>query len=382
MKMKKKKVLFVATVVKAHIMVFHIPFLKWYKENGYETYVCAKNDYENKEDCIIPYCDYFFDLPFERSPIKYSNIRTYKKLKEIIDSYEYDIIHCHTPVGGALARLAARDAREKKATVIYTAHGFHFYTGAPLLNWILYYPVEKWLSRYTDILLTINKEDFNRAKKYKAKRVEYIPGVGLDNKRFNEIEVDKNKKKAEIGIQEDSFIILSVGELNKNKNHEVILKAIAKLKNRNIKYLICGQGPLENRLKELANELGLEEQLCLMGFRNDIEEICKVSDLFAFPSYREGLSLSLMEAMATGLPVVASDIRGNSDLVDDGKGGYLLNPKDINGYSKKINEIMNNHQLSEKMALVNKNRIEDFYAENVLKIYNGIISEINKEGSK
>ncbi|TDL78996.1 glycosyltransferase family 4 protein [Peribacillus frigoritolerans] len=380
--MEKKKVLFVATVVKAHIMVFHIPFLKWYKENGYETSVCAQNDYENKADCVIPYCDNYYDLPFERSPIKFNNFKTYKKLKDIIDSNEFDIIHCHTPVGGTLTRLAAKDARKKNTNVIYTAHGFHFYKGAPLLNWLIYYPVEKWLSRYTDILLTINKEDYKRAKKFKANIIEYIPGVGLDNKRFNEIKVDKNEKKAEIGVEEDSYIILSVGELNKNKNHEVIIKAIAKIKNSNIKYLICGQGTLESQLKELAQELGIEEQLILMGYRNDIDEICKASDLFAFPSYREGLSLSLMEAMVTGLPVVGSDIRGNSDLIDNGKGGYLVSPEDVNGYSKNIRAIMNDQQLSEKMAMENKNRIKNFYIENVLKIYSGIITKINKAGSK
>ncbi|USK43970.1 glycosyltransferase family 4 protein [Cytobacillus oceanisediminis] len=380
--MEKKKVLFVATVVKAHIMVFHIPFLKWYKENGYETAVCAKNDYENKEDCVVPYCDNYYNLPFERSPIKYNNFKTYKQLKDIIDSNEFDIIHCHTPVGGALTRLAAKDARKKSTNVIYTAHGFHFYKGAPFLNWLIYYPVEKWLSRYTDILLTLNKEDYKRAKKFKANIIEYIPGVGLDNKRFNDIEVDKNEKKAEIGVKKDSFIILSVGELNKNKNHEVIIKAIAKIKNRNIKYIICGQGPLESQLKELAQELGIAEQLILMGYRNDIDEICKASDLFAFPSFREGLSLSLMEAMAAGLPVVGSDIRGNSDLVDNGKGGYLISPEDVNGYSKNIKAIMNDQQLSEKMAMENKNRIKDFYIESVLKKYSGIITKIIKAGSK
>ncbi|WP_432354359.1 glycosyltransferase family 4 protein [Sporosarcina sp. A2] len=378
--MEKKKVLFVATVVKAHIMAFHIPYLKWYKENGYEISVCAKNDYDNKGDCIIPYCDNFYDLPFERSPIKFNNLRTYKQLKDIIDSKEFDIIHCHTPMGGALARLAAKDARKKNAKVIYTAHGFHFYKGAPLLNWLIYYSIEKWLSRYTDILLTINKEDYKRAKKFKSNSIEYIPGVGLDNSSFNKKEVDKNEKKADIGVQEDSYIILSVGELNKNKNHEVIIKAIAKMKNRNIKYLICGQGAMENQLKELAYKLGVEEQLILMGYRNDIDEICKVSDLFAFPSYREGLSLSLMEAMAAGLPVVGSDIRGNSDLVDNGEGGYLLSPEDVNGYSKSIKAIMNNQQLSGKMAMVNKLKIREFYIENVLKDYSDIITKINKVG--
>lgn len=368
--MKKKKVLFIATVVKAHIIVFHIPFLKWFKENGYETFVCARNDYENKEDCVIPYCDNFYDLPFERSPIKFNNYRTYGQLKDIIDSNEFDIIHCHTPMGGVLGRLASRDARKKSTTVIYTAHGFHFYSGAPFINWLLYYPMERWLSRYTDVLVTINKEDYYRAKRFKMNKLECISGVGIDTKRFNGDKIDRIRKRKEIGIQEDFFVILSVGELNKNKNHEIIIKSLAKLKNKKIQYIICGQGPLDSYLKKLAVKLGVDEQLKLMGFRNDIDEICMVADLFVFPSFREGLSVSLMEAMASGLPVICSDIRGNSDLIDNGKGGYLLDPKDITGYSNKIHEIIIENNLRKKMGNVNKDRINNLSTEKILKEYN------------
>ena len=162
-----KKVLFVATVVKTHIMVFHIPYLEWFKKNGYEVHVCAKNDYENKDECIIPYCDKYHDLPFERSPFKANNLKVYKKLKEIINTNNYDIIHCHTPMGGALTRLAAHKARNRGTKVLYTAHGFHFYKGSPLINWLVYYPVERWLARYTDVLITINEEDYNRIKESK-----------------------------------------------------------------------------------------------------------------------------------------------------------------------------------------------------------------------
>lgn len=361
-----KKVLFVATVVKAHIMVFHIPFLKWFKENGYETYVCAKNDYENKEDCFIPYCDYYYDLPFERSPIKLNNIKTYKQLKEIIDSTDFDIIHCHTPMGGVLTRLAARNVRRKNTTVIYTAHGFHFYKGAPIVNWLLYYPVERWLARYTDVLITINKEDYSRAKKFKAKSIEYVPGVGIDTNKFNEILVNKTKKRSEIGIGENSFIVLSVGELNKNKNHETIIRAIAQLGNPDIYYVICGEGPLANYLRNLARELGVANQVKLLGFRTDIAEVSKVSDVFAFPSFREGLSLSLMEAMTSGLPVICSNIRGNSDLVEEGKGGYLIKPDNIQGFTNAILKVYENNTQGKNMGIYNRSVIRNFDLQNVI----------------
>ena len=363
-----KKVLFVATVVKLHIMVFHIPYLEWFKKNGYEVHVVARNDYENKEECVIPFCDKFHDLPFERSPFKKKNLQVYKELKKIIDIEEYDIIHCHTPMGGAIGRLAAHSKRGKGTKLIYTAHGFHFYKGSPLINWLVYYPVEKWLARYTDTLITINKEDYERAKsKFSAKRVLYVPGVGIDLEKFNKVELDRDLKRNEIGLQENAFVILSVGELNKNKNHEIIIRSIAKLDNTNIHYIVCGQGELDEYLWNLSMEIGLENQVHLLGFRRDIFELCKISDMFAFPSYREGLSLSLMEAMANGLPVVCSNIRGNSDLIESGKGGYLVGHSDIDEYAKYINELISDDELRNEFGEFNHKMIERYSIDNVLK---------------
>ncbi|NDL68714.1 glycosyltransferase family 4 protein [Anaerotalea alkaliphila] len=363
-----KKVLFVATVVKLHIMVFHIPYLEWFKKNGYEVHVAARNDYENKEECNVPFCDKLFDLPFERSPIKKNNFYVYKELKNIIDINEYEIIHCHTPMGGAIGRLAARSARKSGTKVIYTAHGFHFYKGAPLINWLIYYPVEKWLARYTDTLITINKEDYERAKsKFRAKRVLYIPGVGIDLEKFNTVELDRDLKRSELGLPKDALVVLSVGELNKNKNHEVIIRAIAKINNTNIHYIICGQGKLDEHLWNLSIELGLENQVHLLGFRKDIPEICMISELFAFPSYREGLSVALMEAMANGLPVVCSNIRGNSDLTESGKGGYLVEPDNVEGFAKHIKELIEDSRLRSELGRFNHKKIENYSIENVLK---------------
>ena len=362
-----KKVLFVATVVKLHIMVFHIPYLEWFKKNGYEVHVAARNDYDNKDECIIPFCDRFHDLPFERSPIRKNNLQVYKDLKNIIDTEQYEIIHCHTPMGGAIGRLAARSARKKGTKVIYTAHGFHFFKGAPIVNWFIYYPVEKWLARYTDTLITINKEDYSRAKwKFKAKRVEYVPGVGIDLKKFNSVEVDRYLKHKELGLPKGTFVVLSVGELNKNKNHEVVIRAIAKIDNPDIHYIVCGEGQLKGYLRDLSEDLGIKNRVHLLGFRNDIPEICKIADLFAFPSYREGLSVALMEAMANGLPVVCSDIRGNSDLIEDGKGGYLVEPSDVEGFAKYIKELIEDSRLKSELGGFNLEKIEHYSIENVL----------------
>ena len=327
--MEKKKVLFVATVVKTHIMQFHLPYLKMFQEMGWETAVAARNDYEDPADCQIPYCDRYFDIPFERLPWKKGNLRAYRMLKAIIDQEHYDLIHCHTPVGAMIARLAARAARRKGTKVIYTAHGFHFFRGAPVANWLLFYPVEWVLSFCTDVLITINQEDYARAKGHlHAKRVEYVPGVGIDTARFRENTVDRREKRRELGCADGDFLILTVAEMTANKNHITILKALALLKNEpmfaNLHYWICGRGETWQSLENSARELGIASHIHFLGYRNDTPELYPCCDLFAFMPYREGLSVALMEAMASGAPIVCTQIRGNRDLITDGVSGVFV----------------------------------------------------------
>lgn len=326
--MQKKKVLFVATVVKTHMMQFHIPYLKMFQEMGWETAVASKNDYENPADCQIPYCDTYYDIPFARLPWKLSNIQSYKMLKRIIDEGNYDIIHCHTPVGAMIARLAALAARKKGTKVIYTAHGFHFFKGAPLLNWLLFYPAEWLLAPVTDVLITINKEDHARAlKQLHAKRIEYVPGVGIRTERFRELAIDREEKRQSLGFGDRDFLLLTVAEMTPNKNHITILKALALLKEKeefsNMHYLICGRGEMWASLEESARELGIADHVHFLGYRTDAPELYKASDLFLFVTLREGLSVALMEAMSSGMPIVCAEIRGNTDLVDDGISGIF-----------------------------------------------------------
>ena len=326
--MQKKKVLFVATVVKTHMMQFHIPYLKMFQEMGWETAVASKNDYENPADCQIPYCDTYYDIPFARLPWKLSNIQSYKMLKRIIDEGNYDIIHCHTPVGAMIARLAALAARKKGTKVIYTAHGFHFFKGAPLLNWLLFYPAEWLLAPVTDVLITINKEDHARAlKQLHAKRIEYVPGVGIRTEKFRELAIDREEKRQSLGFGDQDFLLLTVAEMTPNKNHITILKALALLKEKeefsNMHYLICGRGEMWASLEESARELGIADHVHFLGYRTDAPELYKASDLFLFVTLREGLSVALMEAMSSGMPIVCAEIRGNTDLVDNGISGIF-----------------------------------------------------------
>lgn len=381
------KILYVATVVKTHIMEFHIPYLKMLKEMGWETAVAAKNDYDDPADCVIPYCDTYYDIPFERNPLKAGNLKAYKKLKKVIDDGGYDIIHCHTPVGAMLTRLAARQARTNGTKVLYTAHGFHFYKGAPAINWLLYYPVEKRLSRYTDVLITINKEDYERAKTFKAGKVCYVPGVGVDLKKFNVGYVDKEQKRKEIGVGADDFILLSVGELIPRKNHEVVIRAMSVLKQNSeldhVEYVICGRGTYELDLKRLAEELSVSDHVHFLGYRSDISEICNCADLFVFMSHQEGLPVALMEAMACGLPAVCSNIRGNTDLIEDGVTGLIANntPEEL---AESIKTMRNDIALRERLASAALQRIKQFDLSSVeqemAKIYRGGVSNLALQG--
>ncbi len=362
-KLQNKKVLFTATVVKTHINVFHLPYLKWFKEQGYEVHVAAKNDFVN-EPCIIPYCDKFYDINFARFPFSKANIKAYKQLKKIIKENNYNIIHCHTPVAGVLTRLAARNSKD--TTVIYTAHGFHFFKGAPLLNWLIYYPVERFCARFTDKLITINKEDYERAQHFKLRKngkVYYVSGVGIDIEKIRNTKVDVQQKKKELGIPENLPVLLSIGELIKRKNHETVLIALSKLKSYDFVYLICGRGILAEYLQEQVKQLGLTDKVKFLGFRKDIAELCKTADLFIFPSYQEGLPVALMEAMAAELPAIASNVRGNRDLISKAN---LFEPDDVDALVKLIKKQFAGIENSNNKKVEYKN-LEQYSLRNVLE---------------
>ena len=313
-KEKEKKVLFVATVT-GHINAFHIPYLELLKNEGYEVHV-ASNGNES-----IEYCDKHYNLSFQRSPFKLKNLKAYKNLKKIINHNEYEIIHCHTPVGGVLTRLAAKKARKKYQTrVIYTAHGFHFYKGAPLLNWIIYYPIEKYLSKFTDCLITINKEDYELAKKkFHAKQTELVHGVGVDENKFNfeMSEEEKNQLRNDLGLDKNDFVFIQVGELNKNKNQIMTIEAMKEVvKERpNTKLLLVGTGNFKDLYKKKIKEDGLEKNILLLGYRNDVPELLKIANCLISTSKREGLPVNILEAQVEKIPVIATNCRGNRDLV-------------------------------------------------------------------
>ena len=357
-----KKVLFVATLVKNHIAEFHLPYLKLFKEMGWETAVAAKNDYENPADCVIANCDAFFNLPFERSPLKKGNLEAYHSLKEIIRQGSYDIIHCHTPVGAVAARLAAREARKTGTKVIYTAHGFHFYKGAPVLNWLVYFPAE-WLCGFlTDVLITINREDYDFAQKHiHAGKVCYVPGVGVDMDRFGG---SRETAREKLGIGNEEFVLLSVGEMTVNKNHRLALQALALLPEKPIRYVLVGRGERMEDLQAQARELGIADRVIFTGYRNDVSELYPAADAFFFPSFREGLSVALMEAMASGLPAIVGKIRGNTDLIDDGVEGLYM-PLTPEGAAEAIRKLYDDPALGARLGEAAREKVRRFSAPEV-----------------
>lgn len=311
-----KKVLFVAHV-ESHILHFHIPYLKLFHETGYEVHVATNGE------SMIPYCDVKHNLPFQKSPLKTANFIAYKNLKNILNIEKFDIIHCHTPVGGVIARLANRFSKNYKYTkMIYTAHGFHFYQGAPLINWIIYYPIEWWLSRYVDVLITINMEDFNSAKNFKTKKlgsIQLVNGVGIDNSKFDFPfgKEDRLKYRNKLGLEPSDFIMIFPAELNKNKNQIFLINCMEKLvlKKKNIKLLLPGQDLLNEKLQNLVYEKKLEKNVLFLGYRNDIPILLKISDLAVSSSKREGLPLNLIEASYCKLPILSSNCRGNREFL-------------------------------------------------------------------
>ena len=336
-------------------------------------------------------------IDFVRSPFKPENIIVYKQLKALMEQEQFQLIHCHTPMGGVMARLTAHATHT--GPVIYTAHGFHFFKGARPINWLCYYPMEKFLSRFTDQQICINHEDYNRARqKFHARYVDYIPGVGMDFSKISHLtKEDILKKKEELGIPKDKILLLSSGELIKRKNHETILRALAQLKDmENIHYLLCGHGVLDNYLKNLAKELGISHMVTFAGYREDIMDLLKTADLFLFPSYQEGLPMSLLEAMANGLPVICSDIRGSQDLMGEVlsqtdtqkicSGGIMIKKADdVSAYSEAIRHLLTHtpaghlpeylHELGQNNQRLSKNFGTDAVAAKMKTIYERLCRE-------
>lgn len=365
------KVLYTANTYK-HLYLCHKPYLKWFHDKGFIVHTATNS--EEKLDHV----DCNFNIPVERKPFKLKNIKALFKLKKIIEKEKYSIIHTHTPMGAAITRLASIKYRKNNdVKVIYTAHGFHFYKGANLINWLIYYPVEKILSKYTDLIITMNKEDYEFAKKHFKTKVEYIPGIGFNEEKFSLQTKEKTKKdiKKELNIKDDSYVISYVAEIQKRKRQMHLLKTIKKMKLTNEVFLLIGDGQKTNKIKKYIKKNNLENHVKLTGFKENINNYLDISDLVISVSNQEGLPLNIMEAMYKNKPIIVTNCRGNIDLIEHNINGLIVDLEDKQQLIESILLIKNNPKLSKKLGEYNKKLINKYSIKNVLPIMENIYNE-------
>lgn len=320
------KVLLVATV-QSHICQFHKPLVAMLHEHGCEVHVAARNNLAEKNGLKLDFVEQVFDVPFQRSPFSPKNLGAYKQLKKIIDEGNYDVVHCNTPVGGVVGRLAARKARKRGTKVFYTAHGFHFYQGAPKKNWLIWYPVEKFMCRHTDKLITINEEDYQLARSKFPVETCHIHGVGVSVSRYHPHSAEEEEVlRKEESLSAQDFVVLCTGELNANKDQRTLIDAAVLCRDRipELKVLLAGNGPLESTLREQISGNHAEGYIRLLGYRTDLERVVPAADVIVSCSHREGLGLNSIEGMLCGKTVIAVENRGHRELVEDGVTGYLI----------------------------------------------------------
>lgn len=350
--------LFITTV--GSTLHFFITLARNLLDKGHTVDIACNESDSQVPDCYRDWGCGIHRIDCVRTPFAAGNARAVGQIRRLVRENGYGLVHCHTPIAAACTRLACKDLRKEGVRVFYTAHGFHFYKGAPLKSWLLYYPIEKLCAHFTDTLITINREDYALAKrKMKARQVVYVPGVGIDVDKFRNTVVDRPAKRKELGIPEDAFLLLSVGELNENKNHQIVIRTLAELNDPSIHYAIAGNGALAEYLTALAEQLGVADRVHLLGYRRDVAELYKTADVYVLPSLREGLNVSIMEAMASGLPVVCNRIRGNTDLVNT-LTGVLCSAHNACDLLSAIQCLRTNRQLREEMGRAGSRSAERF----------------------
>jgi glycosyltransferase involved in cell wall biosynthesis len=333
---------------------FLVPHVKYLSEHGFSVELACSEVGGRLQELrtVLSGIAPVHTVRLVRNPFSLRNRKGLSDLKKIINGRSWDVIWTNEPVMGVMTRVAAKTVRKKGTKVVYMVHGFHFYKGAPLTNWLLYYPVEKHCSRLCDMIITINEEDYQRAKGFHAKRTEKIPGVGVNLDCFAPNNDVRKQWREKLELSPNDTLLLTVGELTPRKNQHVMIKAVKLLQNSNVKLFVCGCGKLELQLKNTVKMLKLEEQVKLLGYRKDIPQLCCAADAFVFTSIQEGLPRALLEAMADGKAIVCSNIRGNVDLVKDGKGGLVVR-NDAESVAAALKELIENQRLREEMGAYN-----------------------------
>lgn len=375
-----KKVLYITTLSRT-INAFLVPHIEMLLENGYEVDCACSIDKEVDKN-IIEKGVKVFDIPFSRSPLSGGNIKAFKKLIEIQKANEYDIVHVHTPIASIYGRLLK--AKFKNLKTIYTVHGYHFLKGGSKAGWILYYPIEKIMAKFTDVTISINKEDYEITKnKLKPKKCYYVNGVGLDLKQYKPLSSEEiTSKREELGLSEEDFVVIMIAELNENKNQIQLIKALEILKDKyhNIKALCVGEGAKLPQLQQEAKNRGIENNIMFLGFRTDVNELINISDMGVLLSYREGLPRNIMELMANGKQVVVTNIRGCRDLVCNENVGTIVEVGDYGGTANDIEYYYNEKTTYEQIVATNFKNKDEVIIREEIKPYevNNVITQILK----
>lgn len=368
------KILLVATV-QSHICQFHKPLVKMLHAHGCEVHVAARNNLAEKNGLKLDFVEKVYDIPFERSPFNKRNLEAYKQLKSIIDTGDYDVVHTNTPVGGIVGRLAAQKARKKGCQVFYTAHGFHFFKGGPKKSWLIYYPIEKLMCRFTDELITITEEDFGLAKHKFPVSVSHIHGIGANSAKYSVPSEDEIAAlRQELGIGQDRKVVICTGELNANKNQITAIRAMKQVVEQMPEAMLwlAGNGPTHDELQSAINELGLQDHVVLLGYHTDLERYVKASDLVLSCSKREGMPLNIIEAMLCGKPAVASINRGHRELIREGQNGYLLDSADADGFVCGIIRMLENDEMRRSLGEYGREFVQAYADSSVQKELEGI----------
>lgn len=369
------KILMTATV-QSHIAQFHKPVIKMLQEMGHRVEVAAKYNLNEKKNLTLTEPDQIHEVNFCRSPFSFRVFSAYRQLKKVIAEGEYDIVHCNTPVAGILTRLACRKLRKQgKVKVMYEAHGLHFFQGGPKSGWLIWYPIEKFFSRFADMMVLINKMDYALVQeKFHTKQVRRIPGIGVNLSQFKDLGMGDIRQ--ELGISADAPLIMSVGELNENKNHKTVITALSMLENKKAHYAIAGNGPLLQELTACAESLGVADRVHFLGYRRDVPVLLKQADVFVLPSRREGLGMAAIEAMSCGLPLVSSNRHGINDYSIENVTGYKHDPADSKGFAQSIDKLLSDDALRSKLGENCKEIAQQFTLEESLKCMKNIYLEM------
>lgn len=362
----KRRILYTATS-DVHIKTFHIPYLKWLKSEGFEVHLAI----EKRGEVDLAFCDYIYYIPFKRNPFHPQNLKAYRQLRKIIHDHHFQLIHCHTPAVSVLTRLAAITARRKGTVVLYTAHGFHFFKGAPLKLWLLYYPVEKLLSIVTDVIITINKEDYDLiTRNFSNQRSYQIKGIGVNTAKFRTVtSAEKLQLRLKHGYREEEFILLYVAEFIDRKNQSFVITALPELRKvvPDVKVILVGKGPMLETVKQLVKSNHSEANVSFLGWRDDVEELAALADIGISSSKQEGLGLGLAEEMLCSIPIVATSDRGHREMIVHGENGFMFPQGDVKDFVNCIAVLYNDAGMRKSFGEKASIKAQEFAIERSLK---------------